>query len=220
MTLHCSSAGHGILAAHTQTIEKQGNNVHGDPTLLSYTPHCCEKNCSNQHDHDILNQTPSSANPITNNANHDLTADNADNFEVIDGRNRIGGANFVCLPTCGEYSLKQTLEIADGEQGVTFDEQAHTGDDVNTEVIVDRFEGVCLEGSAEEVQFATCFGVGLCVDPFDTLTVGEVGPVSCAFVEIVGEEIIFKEIFDVFWIPLLHAGHLRDFIIRQFAGSH
>jgi len=57
--------------------------------LQCRSPHRRKKNGTDKHDDNILDQAPSPSNPVTDEADADLTEDDTDDFKVTDRGNPI-----------------------------------------------------------------------------------------------------------------------------------
>lgn len=57
--------------------------------------------------------------PVTDDTDQDLTHNDTDDLEVVDGVQPLCIANFVILPTRLEGSLEEGLDVSDGEEHVT-----------------------------------------------------------------------------------------------------
>jgi len=153
-----SHTGHRILAANAEGIEHQRKRIHDDPALQGFTPHRRKQDCADKHDDNILDQTPATSNPVADNADADLAEDNTHDFEVADSSNPILGADFIRFPTRRPHGLEEGREIPDRKEGIplesdcrrkrrggTFDEHAHTSDNVGAKIVADRLEGILLQ---------------------------------------------------------------------------
>lgn len=126
-TFHSRRTRHRILPTHTHTKHQQTNRIHNNPTLQALPPHSRQQNSTNKHGHSILNDAPAATDPVTNEPNHDLTADDTDNFEVADGLNPSFVANVVVFEALGPDSFEESEDVADAEEDVAFDEETETG---------------------------------------------------------------------------------------------
>jgi hypothetical protein len=221
VSFHCASTGHWIFATNSKGIEHQGKSVQDDPAFQRFSPHRRKQNGTDKHDDNILDQTPPTSNPITNEADADLAEDNTDDFEVTDRGDPVLRADFVGFPARWPNGLEEGRKIADGEESITFDEHTHTGNDIRAEEVADRLERVLLKLGHKEEELAMGFGIRLLIDPIDALFERQVGPVGCAVVHVGGEEFVFEEIIGVVRfgcrIPLLHAGEVGNFIYAFFS---
>src|SRR5271154_1650610 len=121
MSFHSSCTGHGILPAHPKPVNEQTGDIHCHPSRHCFPPHCSEKNCAEKHDQDVLNHPPASTDPISDNPYEELSKNDTDDFEIVDTCDFIYGANGMRLPTVWPNRLKQTGEISDREQSISFD---------------------------------------------------------------------------------------------------
>jgi hypothetical protein len=71
--LHTRCCSHRILASNTNAVEEERPDVADDPAILRYTPSRSQHDETEQHDGRVLDQTPASANPVTNDTNEYLT---------------------------------------------------------------------------------------------------------------------------------------------------
>lgn len=60
-------SGDGILASDTQAVEKQRPSIANNPALEGQTPTGCKHEQTDKHDEGILNKTPATTNPVTEN---------------------------------------------------------------------------------------------------------------------------------------------------------
>lgn len=127
----------------------------------------------------------------------------------------------VCFPALRPDRLEEGRKIADGKESVTFDEHAHTGNNVGAEIVADRLKGIPSELGQEEEEFTMGFGVGFFIDPLDALTEGQVGPIGGAVVHVLGKEFVLEEIVEIarrgHGVSLLHAGEMGYFIALAIA---
>ena len=133
--LHTGRCSHGVLSADTDAIEKERPDVADDPAILCHTPGCRKHYQTQGHDGSILDQTPATANPVTDNTNENLTYsqsirfegneekpltnDDTADFEIVDAGDPSFAAGFEGLPAIGEGSLEKRFDVANGEQDVT-----------------------------------------------------------------------------------------------------
>ena len=88
-----------MLALHTNR-EDVATHTRG------YTPCGTEHEQANEHNHSILNQTPSTPQPVAKKTDQDLTNDNANDFEVSDGLDPYFLARSIVGPTVREGCSK------------------------------------------------------------------------------------------------------------------
>lgn len=191
--------GNGILASNTKTVEEQRPGIADDPALESQTPAGRQHKQTDKHDESILDKTPTTTNPITNNlaspnvssifseskmencqtytddnlANHDTN-----DFQVGDTGNPVLAANLVAAaPTLGPNLLEERLKVANGEENVALKSETGTRNDGVTEVPGDGGERVLANHLADGLQF---LGGSLAIDIGDeaeALAPGQIGPV-------------------------------------------
>jgi hypothetical protein len=63
--------------------------------------------------------------PVTDDTDKNLTDDDTDNFEILNGADPILGANFIGAPTFRPDSLEKRGQISNGEEHVTLRLLAH-----------------------------------------------------------------------------------------------
>lgn len=171
----------GVLATNTERVEEEGPGVANDPALEGETPRGCEHEQTNEHDDGVLNQTPATADPVTNDTDNDLANHDADNLEVCDRGEPVLAADAVGLgvvPALGPGSLEEGLQVANGEEDVALETETSTGDDGVAEVPGDGGEGIRLHHGHDGVDFLRG---GLLVDLCDklgALAKGQIGPVD------------------------------------------
>lgn len=71
--LHARRCSHRVLAADTDTVDEQRQDVADDPAVPGNTPGAGEHNQTDSHDGGILDKTPATANPVTEESDEDLT---------------------------------------------------------------------------------------------------------------------------------------------------
>ena len=117
--LHARCRSHGVLAANPDTVEEESPHIADDPAVLRNAPCCSKHDKTNEHDRRILNQTPSTAYPVTNEADQNLTNDDTTDLEIVDCLSPRLVANLVAFPTRGESGLQKWSYIANGEEDVS-----------------------------------------------------------------------------------------------------
>lgn len=60
--LHGRRGGHGVLSSNTNTIDEEGPGVANNPSVQRRTPRRDQHDQTQQHDHSILNETPTTSN--------------------------------------------------------------------------------------------------------------------------------------------------------------
>src|SRR5271156_6613534 len=128
MSFHCSRRSHGIFSPNTKRVKEQTDSIHDNPSRQSLSPHGRQQYSTNEHDNNILNHSPSTSNPVTDNANSNLSKDNTHNLQVIDTCDQVDVASLVTLPTIRPNGLKQSRQIPNREQCVSLHKQAHTSE--------------------------------------------------------------------------------------------
>lgn len=155
---HGGDAGHGIFAADAYTENEERNGVHNDPAVEGCAPHSCEKDGPEEHGCCILNDAPSSADPITNDSDHDLAADDANNLEIVDSLDPDFAADFaadlVLFVALRPHRLKQTEDVSDGEENITFTEEAKTGDDKVSEIKGEWLQRIIFEDVPHDAELS------------------------------------------------------------------
>ena len=150
VTLHSTRRGHGVLTTHTNTIDKQRPSIANDPTVHGDTPHARKHYRTQRHDQSILHHTKLTTNPVTFNTDKNLTGNNTDNFEVVDGTLPVLITDGLLLPALVELAglsrhvrlarqgsirvLEEWLDVTDGEQRVTFNKHTHTIHHIGAEI--------------------------------------------------------------------------------------
>jgi hypothetical protein len=105
--LHTAGRSHWIFTTDTNAIEEQGPGVANDPAILSNSPGRGKHQKTDKHDCGILNQTPSSTEPVPDNSNQNLANNDTANLEIIDRIEPLSIADFVLGPTGGEGGLEE-----------------------------------------------------------------------------------------------------------------
>ena len=70
--LHASRCRHGILAPNADAVDEERQDVADDPAVLGRAPRGGEHDEAEGHDGSILNQSPATADPVTDDANENL----------------------------------------------------------------------------------------------------------------------------------------------------
>lgn len=104
--LHTGSCSHGVFASNTDAIEEESPYVADDPAVLSNTPGSSKHQKTDEHDGGILNETKTTAKPVTDNTNKNLTDNDTANLEVVDSLCPCLVTDFVSAPAVGESSLE------------------------------------------------------------------------------------------------------------------
>ena len=134
--LHTRCSRHGVFPANTDAVEEESPGVANYPAILSNTPGCSEHKKTDEHDGCVLNQTPSSTEPsllsvissnvsiprnipVTEDTNENLTNDDTNDFEVLDGVDPLNVTCFIGLPAIRECCLEERCNVADGEEHIT-----------------------------------------------------------------------------------------------------
>ena len=192
----------GYSPPDTDTVEEERPGVANDPTVLGDTPTAHQHDETDKHDGGVLDKTPATAEPITDDTDEDLTTNDTTDFEVVDRVDPCLVADLVRLPAVGEGGLEEGLQVTDGEQYVTFETETSTGQDHVAEVETDGSERVILENLPEGGEFASGFNSVLLAHEGDSLHDGEIGPVDALWVvHVSGFEEILEDL-------LLVGGHV------------
>lgn len=194
--LHTGGGSHGILASNTDTVDEETPSVTDDPAILGHTPGGSQHDKTEKHDHGVLDQTPSTAEPsralirspsheesncslpVTQDSNQDLTHDDTDDLEVVNGVDPPLTAGFGVFPAIREGRLEQRLDVADREEHVTLEAETSTRQDHVAEVPGDGRERVFLHHSPNATQLSLCLHVVVRGDECDFLPQWEIGPVD------------------------------------------
>jgi hypothetical protein len=169
------------------TIKEERPSVADDPAVEVQTPARSQHQQADEHDQSILDQTPASSNPVTNNADSDLAGHDAHDFKIGDGSNPVIGAFLPARsPALRPRRGEQRLEIADTEENVPLEPQAGAGEDGIAEIPRERAERVPLEHLPGRAQLLLVLGGLHAADEFYALPEGEIGPVDA-----LGREAVF-----------------------------
>jgi len=117
--LHSRGGSHRILAADADPVEEEGPAVADDPAVLGHSPCSREHQKTDKHDHCVLDEAPSSAEPVTNDADGDLTDNDTGNFEVIDCCYPSFVADLKGAPARFESRLQERRNVSNGEEDIT-----------------------------------------------------------------------------------------------------
>jgi hypothetical protein len=71
--LHTCCGSHGVLTTDTYAVEEESPGVTDDPAVLGDTPGSGKHEKTDKHDDSILDETMTTAQPITENTNKNLT---------------------------------------------------------------------------------------------------------------------------------------------------
>ena len=200
--LHARRGSHGILASHSDRVEPQGPSVADDPAVERGAPGGREHEETDEHDGGILNQTPSSPEPVADEADENLTANDTDGLEVYDSGDPVLCAVGVGRPPTilvDTGALEKRLEVADGEKHVALEQKAGSRDDSVAGVPANRAQRILLYHSSDSGQFSTRFAGIVAGDEADPLADRKIGPVdTVGIVTIVGTEQIVEDLPLVF----------------------
>jgi len=117
--LHGGSGSHGVFTTDTDRVEPERPSVADDPAVLGGTPGSSKHKKTDEHDDSVLNETPATTDGVTDETDHDLTADDTDDFEVGEGLCPCLVASLVRGPAPGETSSEKRCDVADGEEHVS-----------------------------------------------------------------------------------------------------
>ncbi len=123
------------------TVEEEREGIADDPALDIQAPGSSEHEEANEHDGGVLDQAPSSTNPVTDDTDEELADHDANDLKVRHGGDPVRTACLVGLPAGVPRSVKQGLEVADAEEDVALQTQTGTGQDGVAEVPTDRAQG-------------------------------------------------------------------------------
>ena len=83
-TFHGRDTGHGVLSSNTNGEDQKRDSVHNGPTRKSRSPHGGQEQSADEHDQCVLDESPAASNPVADNTDDTLTADDAQNLHVAD----------------------------------------------------------------------------------------------------------------------------------------
>ena len=86
---------------------------------FSHTPSGAEHKKTDEHDHGVLDQTPSTTKPVTEDTDENLTDDDTDNFKVRNGADPCFLTNGIIVPTRRECCFEQWSDVSNGKEHVT-----------------------------------------------------------------------------------------------------
>ena len=161
-----------------------------------------------------MHQTGFSADPVTLEADTDLTDDDTEDLEVGLGRDPVFIADLICRPTLRPDLLEKRCQVSDRKQRVAFGEEltwvseqvaaghvryayTETTQDISRKVRSHRAERVFLEHPANDFQFPLCLLVGLVDRPSATLGAGQISPVYTIDVRIFRAQVVPQRVFRV-----------------------
>jgi hypothetical protein len=224
--LHRGCSCHGIFSSHTNAVNEETPGITDYPPVQVQTPGSRKHDKTKQHDNGILNQTPATSDtgrslalharndemtiPVTDDTNENLTDDDTDDFEILNGADPILGANFIRGPAFRPDSLEKRGQISNGEEYVTLRLSAHM--QVNwvgsmpfktetcarqngiPEVPSDGAQGIGFYHGPQTTQLLLGLEVVDVVDEANSLPEGEICPVdtfrcvTIIWVEEIGED--------------------------------
>lgn len=131
----------------------------------SDAPSGCKHEKTDEHDGGVLNQTETTAHPVTDHTDENLADDDTNDFEVFDRVNPSFVADSVRFPAAGECRGEKRLDVANGEQDVTegslvqnafawitsnspFEKKTSTRNNHVAHVVADRAQRVLLNHAA------------------------------------------------------------------------
>jgi hypothetical protein len=116
-TLHGSCTCHWIFSTYTDTKNQEGEGIADDPAIQCCPPHGRQHYGSKKHRCCILYDSPSSADEVSDDADHDLAADDmaaddTDDLQVVDRMDPGFAADCICFVTLWPSRLEQRDNIA------------------------------------------------------------------------------------------------------------
>ena len=117
--LHGGSGSHGVFTTNTNRVEPERPSVADNPAVLGSTPGGSKHEKTDEHDNSVLNETPATTDGVTDETDHDLTADDTDDFEIGESLCPCLVAGLVCGPAPGETSSEKRSDVTDGEEDVS-----------------------------------------------------------------------------------------------------
>lgn len=163
-----------------RTIEEERPSIADNPALEGQPPRSREHKQTDKHDGGILNETPATTNPVTNNTDDQLTDHDTDDLEICYGGDPVAAAlsATTVAPALRPGGSEERLDVADREKNVTLETETGTGKNGVAEVPRDGAEGILLHHAADGLELLLCL---LVLDPVDEgypLAHGKVGPVG------------------------------------------
>jgi hypothetical protein len=162
----------------THTVEEERPGVEDDPALEGCTPTSSEHDKTEEHDNSVLDETPTTTDPVTDDTNANLTGHDTDDLEISDGRQPASAFGSLLAPALRPSGSEERFEVTDTEKDVTFETETGTGKDGIAEVPADRSERVLLHHTTNGLELRHCLFVLRVVDKGESLGEGKVGPVD------------------------------------------
>lgn len=97
----------GILAADSKAVEEEGPGIANDPAFEGEAPASGKHEQANEHDDGILNQAPTTADPVTNDTHEHLSHHDTDDLKISDAGEPIFAANLIFTPAFGPDLRKE-----------------------------------------------------------------------------------------------------------------
>lgn len=211
--LHTGSRRHGVFTADTNAVEEERPGVADDPSVLGNTPGGHQHDQTDEHDGGVLDQTPATTNPVTNDTDQDLTDNDTANFQIINSVDPGLAANLVRVPAVRETLLEQRLQVADGEQDVAFETKTSTGKNHVAEIKADGSKRIVLEHRPEGTKLAGGFLAIDLAHELDSLHDGKIGPVDTVLIiTVVGLQDVSEN------LPLVLC-HLQRNVLHRRVGA-
>lgn len=163
-------------------VEEERPSIADNPALEGQTPRSREHEQTDKHDGGILNETPATTNPITNNTNDQLANHDTDNLEICYGSDPVAAAlGSIVTPALRPGGFEERLDVADTEEDVALETKTGTGKDGVTEVPRDGAERVLLHHATDGLELLLRLLILDLVDEGYPLAQGQVGPVGAVF---------------------------------------
>jgi len=162
-----------------RTIEKQRPSVADNPAFQGQAPAGSDHEQANEHDGSILDQTPTTTNPIANNTDGHLANHNTNDFEICDRSNPVLTAHSgILTPALRPGAAEEGLEVTNAEQDITLEAETSAGEDGIVNVPRDRAEGISLHHLANLAELLLCFFIVDLVDECQALLERQICPVN------------------------------------------
>ena len=165
-----------------RTVEEERPSIADNPALEVQTPRSREHEQPNKHDGGILDETPATTNPVTNDTNDQLANHDTDNLEICYGSDPVAAAHgSLMTPALRPGGSEERLNVADTEEDVALETETGTGKNGVAEVPRDGAERVLLHHAADGLELLLRLLILDLVDEGYPLAQGKVGPVGAVF---------------------------------------
>ena len=127
----------GSMLTDTNAVDEQRPGIANHPSIQRQTPSSRDHNQTKNHDHCILDKTPSSTNPayllayifilsqtiwlipVTQDSHENLTHNDTNNLEILNRIQPVAIANLFMIPALRKNRLEEWFQVSNGEEHIT-----------------------------------------------------------------------------------------------------